>query len=174
MHVHSQYSAQTQISGRPFQVPLARYYVSIAMLYSFLETLDRHLKTRVSMMDKFLIKRLVLERILYSELWAVESFRSRELEFQIINDISTTLHFFTFTIPAIASNCFAICKCRCLLFDKVLAPLVGVVVVVFAHCPFRSFLQYVSAVTETKDLYDRRRQIPFRCNLRSFGAHPLS
>lgn len=80
----------------------------MALLYSFLETLDRHIKTRASMMDKFLIKRLVLERLLYSELCAVEGLNSRELEYRIMNDISTTLHFFTFTIPTIGSNIFAI------------------------------------------------------------------
>lgn len=59
-------------------------------------------------MDRFLVKRLVLERILYSELWVMDQFQGRELEFRITNDISTTLHFFTFTVPAIFSSLYAI------------------------------------------------------------------
>lgn len=82
----------------------------MTLLYSVLETVDRHFKTRVSVLDRFLIKRLVLERLLYSEVWAVEGFQGgRELEHRIMNDISTTLYFFSFTVPAIASNLFAIC-----------------------------------------------------------------
>ncbi len=88
----------------------AREYTLKTMLFAILENIDRHLNTRVALMNKLLVKRLVLERILFSEIWSFNEYHGRELEFRISNEIQTTLRLFSFTIPNTMSSIYAICK----------------------------------------------------------------
>ena len=75
------------------------------MLYALLNTLDFQIKTRLAQQDKIIIKRMVLERVLHSEIGELERLTDaagHQLEQKIVNDISQTMQLVTFTLPTTA------------------------------------------------------------------------
>ncbi|KAL0480059.1 ABC transporter H family member [Acrasis kona] len=98
------------IAGNTLDLTHARTYTLLTLLYSLLENLDKHINTRVSLMNRLLVKRLVLERILYSEIWSFNEYHGRELEIRISTEIQSTLKMFSFTIPNTLGSFYAIYK----------------------------------------------------------------
>lgn len=98
---------------------MARTYTFLTLLYSFLENVDKHLNTRVSLMNRLLVKRLVLERILYSEISSFNEYHGRELEIRISAEIQTTLRLFSFIFPNMLSSIYAICMSNKLIIDLI-------------------------------------------------------
>jgi ATP-binding cassette subfamily B multidrug efflux pump len=96
------------IAGEQLTASLAYNYVALTVLYSLLENLDRHLNHRVQLVNRLLVKRLVLERILYSEIWAFNEYQGRELEYRISTEIQTTLRLFSTIIPKLFSSIYAV------------------------------------------------------------------
>lgn len=103
------------------KIPLVRNEVLLVigmnMVYACLQTLDMTLRTRMNLANRLLVKRLVMERILYSEIGALqqrylevfgETIRTEELENRVFKDISESLHLFNFTIPSIVRNSFTL------------------------------------------------------------------
>lgn len=96
------------LKGKPLLMEHAIKYLSMTVMHAFLQTLDQHLKSRVDAMNKFIIKRLLLERLVYSEIWALEFFQNTSLERRMWYDMSSTLRLCNYTIPNIVSNLYAI------------------------------------------------------------------
>jgi len=98
----------TMIDRKSFNWDSAKSYIFLTVLYAILENLERHLNYKVTVMNRLYVKRLVLERILYSEVWAFTEFQGRELEYRISTEIHNTLRLFSFIIPNIMSSIYAI------------------------------------------------------------------
>jgi len=96
------------IAGKQLTASLAQNYVIYTVLYSLLENLERHLNNRVTLVNRLVVKRLVLEKILYSEVWAFGEYQGRELEYRISNEIHMTLRLFSTIIPKLFSSFYAI------------------------------------------------------------------
>ena len=80
-------------------------YCGLTVLYALLNTLDFQIKMRLAQQDKIIIKRMVLERVLHSEIGELERLTDaagHELEAKIVNDISQTMQLVTFTLPTTA------------------------------------------------------------------------
>ena len=75
---------------------------------------ERQLRNRVTLANKFVVKRLVFERLLYAEIWATENLRVQEVEQRIQSDIAATLNLFNHTVPNMISTVYALGGCTCL------------------------------------------------------------
>jgi ABC-type multidrug transport system fused ATPase/permease subunit len=96
------------IGGKPLNGALIAQYAGVVFLYAGMHTLDTMLRNRVELSNRFVVKRLVMERILYSEIGALqakytavfgEEVRPDQLESRVFDDISLTLHLFNWIIP---------------------------------------------------------------------------
>jgi ABC-type bacteriocin/lantibiotic exporter with double-glycine peptidase domain len=98
----------SMVKGEDNIFDTAKYYILYTTIYCFLQTLDRHLRNRVLLLNKFDIKRLVLERLVYSEVWALDFYEQTDLERRISYDIQNTIQMFSVTVPNIFSNSITI------------------------------------------------------------------
>lgn len=88
-------------------------YISMTFWFVFVMCIEMHIKNRVALKDKFLVKRLILQRFLYSEIDSFSDVDSKELEFRITHDINRSLRIFSFVIPQLLSNLYTIlAECR--------------------------------------------------------------
>jgi ABC-type multidrug transport system fused ATPase/permease subunit len=92
-------------------------FVLFSLVYALVQTVEQVLRTRVLLANRLLIKRLVLERILYSELGSLqekyhevfgEEVRTEQLEMHVFNDISETLNLFNTTIPSLLRGAYTL------------------------------------------------------------------
>jgi len=93
------------IHARPLMPELLWGYCGLTVLYALLNTLDFQIKTRLAQQDKIIIKRMVLDRVLHSEIGELERLTDaagHQLEQKIVNDISQTMQLVTFTLPTTA------------------------------------------------------------------------
>lgn len=116
------------VLGRGLSLPRIVLYATMALLYAVLHSFDQLLRNRVDVANRLTVKRLVMERILYSEFGALQrryyqlfyaneeptarstnadnvrqsGFRvsTEELETRVLSDLHLTLHFFNFILPA--------------------------------------------------------------------------
>lgn len=98
------------VTGRDFQWKLMRDFITKTVLFALLESLNRYVKSRVSLENKFEIRRLVLERILYSEIDELDKITrsySGSLEDKVARDITSTLNFINKYLPSLVSGLFA-------------------------------------------------------------------
>ncbi|KAL6042253.1 ABC transporter, ATPbinding domain containing protein, partial [Balamuthia mandrillaris] len=95
------------VTGKEFRGSVVLEFLVLTIFHALLDTLKRHLKNRVALENRFLIRRLVFERLLYSEMGAFEKLSSLDIEYRISADISQTLNFFTFTLPQIMGSLYA-------------------------------------------------------------------
>jgi ABC-type transport system involved in cytochrome bd biosynthesis fused ATPase/permease subunit len=56
------------------------------------------------------VKKLILERVLYSELGAIEKLNTGDLEQKITADITQTLNFVNRYLPSLVSGLYAFCN----------------------------------------------------------------
>ncbi|EFA76103.1 putative non-transporter ABC protein [Heterostelium album PN500] len=88
-------------------------YVLLTIYYAVLDNLNTHLIKLVSVENQLLIRRMVMEKLLYSEIGAFDFLRKKnnigplELEFKISSSINTTISFFTYTIPDFFATLYA-------------------------------------------------------------------
>eukprot|EP00742_Colponemidia_sp_Colp-10_P005259 GILJ01005618.1.p1 GENE.GILJ01005618.1~~GILJ01005618.1.p1 ORF type:complete len:996 (-),score=124.65 GILJ01005618.1:18-3005(-) len=114
---------QHRMTGnRDMNTSLLVLYVGLTFGYALLQTIDVHLRSRIAVGNKFVIKRMVLERLLHSEIGALEVVREkaallpgnaagdRDLESRIFSDISQTLQLFNFTLPSILNGFYTLVK----------------------------------------------------------------
>ena len=92
-------------------------FVLFSLVFALVQTIEQVLRTRVLLANRLLIKRLVLERILYSELGSLqqryfdvfgEEVRTEQLEMHVFNDISETLNLFNTTIPSLMRGAYTL------------------------------------------------------------------
>ena len=85
-------------------------FVILSCVYAVLYTVEQTARTRVMLANRLVVKRLVMERILYSEIGSLQSrymevfgeeVRTDQLESRVFSDISETLQLFNSTIPSI-------------------------------------------------------------------------
>ncbi|KAL9651529.1 hypothetical protein ABK040_001475 [Willaertia magna] len=100
----------TMIYKKGFNLNSAKTYILLTFLYTLLENLERHLNFRVTLLNRLYVKRLVLEKILFSEVYAFNELQGRELEYRITTEIHNTLRLFSFIIPSILSSIYAIVR----------------------------------------------------------------
>lgn len=100
----------SMIDRKEFSWESAHSYIALTMLYTLLENIERHLTYKVTVMNRLYVKRLVLEKILYSEIWAFTEFQGRELEYRISTEIHNTLRLFSYVVPNILSSLYAIVR----------------------------------------------------------------
>eukprot|EP01080_Neovahlkampfia_damariscottae_P000096 gene96-4345_t len=98
------------LQGIGLTVEIVLNYCLYTSIYCFLQTLDRHLKNRVASLNKYSVKRLVLERLLYSEIWSLDFYEKNDIERRISIDIQSTLNLFSFTVPNLVSNFYTILR----------------------------------------------------------------
>ena len=96
-----------QINGKALSTSMMLKYLGLTVLHSSLETAERQVRNRVTLANKFVVKRLVFERLLYAEIWATENLRVQEVEQRIQSDIAATLNLFNNTLPNIISTLYA-------------------------------------------------------------------
>ncbi|EGG17983.1 putative non-transporter ABC protein [Cavenderia fasciculata] len=88
-------------------------YVMLTVYYVILDNIHNHLIKLVSAENQLFIRRMVMEKLLYSEIGAFDFMRKKnnigplELEFKISSSISSTISFFTYTIPDLISSAYA-------------------------------------------------------------------
>ncbi|EFC44010.1 predicted protein [Naegleria gruberi] len=107
----------TMIDRKSFNWDSSKSYIFLTVLYTLLENIERHLNYKVTVMNRLYVKRLVLEKILYSEVWAFSEFQGRELEYRISTEIHNTLRLFSFVVPNILSSLYAIMRESIELYD---------------------------------------------------------
>ena len=92
-------------------------FVLFSIVYAFVQTVEQVIRTRVLVANRLLIKRLVLERILYSELGSLqerylavfgEEVRTEQLEAHVFNDINETLNLFNNTLPSMLRGSYTL------------------------------------------------------------------
>lgn len=99
--------------GAPGQLPspsVMMLHVVWSILYACIQTAEQWTRTRLLLANRFVVKRLIMQRILYSEVGSLqaryrlvfgEEVNTEKLENQLFADISETLNLFTFTFPNI-------------------------------------------------------------------------
>ena len=98
------------VTGRDFQWKLMRDFIVKTVLFAITESLNRYMKSRVSLENKFEIRRLVLERILYAEIDELDRLNksySGSLEDKVAQDITSTLNFINKYLPSLVSGLYA-------------------------------------------------------------------
>jgi len=97
------------VANEPFSDAAIGSFMGLSIVYALVQTIEQVLRTRVLLANRLLIKRLVLERILYSELGSLqeaymqqfgEHVRTENLEAHVFNDIHETLNLFNNTLPS--------------------------------------------------------------------------
>ncbi len=92
-------------------------FVGLSIVYALVQTLEQVVRTRVLLANRLLIKRLVLERILYSELGSLQQryqdvfgseVRTDQLEAHVFNDINETLNLFNNTLPSMVRGAYTL------------------------------------------------------------------
>jgi hypothetical protein len=82
------------LRGLEFNIDISYKYIIFTFLFAFLQTIEAHLKNRVMLMNKYSVKKLILERMVYCELNTLKFFSEKDLERRISYDITSTLHLF--------------------------------------------------------------------------------
>ncbi|EGC36488.1 hypothetical protein DICPUDRAFT_77869 [Dictyostelium purpureum] len=88
-------------------------YVILTIYYAILDNINNHLISIVSQENRLQIKRLVMEKLLYSEIGAFDFLKKKknigpvEIEYKLSSSINTTISFFTFTIPDLIASLYA-------------------------------------------------------------------
>lgn len=91
-------------------------FVLMSVMYAVLQSIEQLLRTRVMLQNRLVVKRLILERILYSEIGSLQSryleifgeeVRTEQLEVHVFNDITETLQLFNSTIPSIVRGAYS-------------------------------------------------------------------
>jgi hypothetical protein len=102
--------------GSILQVNSIGRFVLLSVVFALLQTFEQMLRARVALATRLSIKRLVMERILYSEVGSLqtryeqafgEAVRTEQLEARVFDDINETLHLFNHVIPTIARGVYA-------------------------------------------------------------------
>ena len=100
------------ISADPFPPSSLLAFATMSLMYSLLHTLEELLRSRLLLLNRLVIRRLVMERILYSEVGSLQQryaamfggeksvgVRTDRLELLVFTDIHETLQLFNSTIP---------------------------------------------------------------------------
>ncbi|GAM23859.1 hypothetical protein SAMD00019534_070340 [Acytostelium subglobosum LB1] len=89
-------------------------YVLLTIYYAILDNINSHLIKLVATENQLFIRRMVMEKLLYSEIGAFDFLRKKnnigplELEFKISSSINTTISFFTYTLPEFFAAMYAL------------------------------------------------------------------
>jgi ABC-type multidrug transport system fused ATPase/permease subunit len=94
------------VTGRDFSWKLTRDFVVKTFLFAILDSLNRYMKNRVALENKFEIRRLVLEKVLFAEVGELELIKSADLEHKVMSDISSTLNFVNSYLPSLVSGIY--------------------------------------------------------------------
>eukprot|EP01087_Luapelamoeba_hula_P018310 TRINITY_DN5885_c0_g1_i2.p1 TRINITY_DN5885_c0_g1~~TRINITY_DN5885_c0_g1_i2.p1 ORF type:complete len:806 (-),score=153.64 TRINITY_DN5885_c0_g1_i2:2-2419(-) len=97
-------------TGDPFVPRVVFSFLWLTFFHACLDTFKRHAANRVGIENRLLIRRLVFERLLYSEMGAFEKLRTLDVEYRISADISQTLNFFSFTLPQMVASLYALSR----------------------------------------------------------------
>ena len=104
------------IANHPFSSSSLFAFTLFSLIYSLLTTAEELLRTRLLLANRLIIKRLMMERILYSEIGSLQAryrqyfhgdqqhIQTELLEMFVMNDINETLQLFNTTIPTLIRN----------------------------------------------------------------------
>eukprot|EP00762_Andalucia_godoyi_P007366 ANDGO_01580.mRNA.1 ABC transporter H family member 4 len=105
------------IAGRSIDWMVASQYALATLAHAALDTLDRTLRNRVATTNKWLVRRMVLEKLLFCDLGAMDGSQGSLISQQLASDgaleqkiqgeISSALNLFHYTIPAALSTVYA-------------------------------------------------------------------
>eukprot|EP00698_Gefionella_okellyi_P020907 TRINITY_DN6658_c0_g1_i3.p2 TRINITY_DN6658_c0_g1~~TRINITY_DN6658_c0_g1_i3.p2 ORF type:complete len:332 (-),score=85.01 TRINITY_DN6658_c0_g1_i3:2108-3103(-) len=100
------------INNGGFLAGLVFKFIGLSALHAILETIDRQLRNRIATQNRLVIRKLVMERILFSELAALEKLQGKtsDLDSKITTDINQTLNLFNYTIPGLLGGCYALAR----------------------------------------------------------------
>ena len=108
------------INADPFPPSTLFAFASMSLMYSLLHTVEDLLRTRLLLLNRLVIRRLVMERILYSEVGSLQEryasmfggeksvLRTEQLEVLVFNDIHETLLLFNSTLPSIFRSTYTL------------------------------------------------------------------
>ncbi|KAM9967374.1 hypothetical protein ACTFIW_001458 [Dictyostelium discoideum] len=103
----------TMSTNGPYSHSAVIKYVLLTIYYAILDNINSHLISIVSLENRLQIRRLVMEKLLYSEIGAFDFLRKKknigpaELEYKLSSSINTTISFFTYTIPDLIASIYA-------------------------------------------------------------------
>ncbi|KAN0014562.1 hypothetical protein ACTFIU_000880 [Dictyostelium citrinum] len=103
----------TMSTNGPYSHSAVIKYVLLTIYYAILDNINSHLISIVSLENRLQIRRLVMEKLLYSEIGAFDFLRKKknigpaELEYKLSSSINTTISFFTYTIPDLIASLYA-------------------------------------------------------------------
>ncbi len=98
------------VAGKPIVYSKLFTFAWASVVFSLVQTAEQILRNRVDAQNRMIVRRLIMERILYSEMGALqktyfkafnEEVRTDVLEGRVMNDISETLNLFNFLLPNI-------------------------------------------------------------------------
>eukprot|EP01103_Thecamoeba_quadrilineata_P007372 TRINITY_DN1725_c0_g1_i1.p1 TRINITY_DN1725_c0_g1~~TRINITY_DN1725_c0_g1_i1.p1 ORF type:complete len:565 (+),score=45.44 TRINITY_DN1725_c0_g1_i1:234-1928(+) len=95
---------------KPFSYELTYEYFCLTIIHTFVDCLIIHYRSRIMLEHRLMIRRMLSERILYSEFGTIflEDDRPQELETKISIHITNTIHFMTFTVPDVISTAYSL------------------------------------------------------------------
>lgn len=106
------------VTGQEFSWDKMQDFLLKTFLYIALDSLTRFIKNRVAIENKMVVKKLILERVLYSELGAIEKLNTGNLEQKITADITQTLNFVNRYLPSLVSGLYAFLIESAMLYRK--------------------------------------------------------
>lgn len=95
-------------TGGEFSAPLVVNFAATTLWHALMDAFLRQLNTRVQLANRFVVRRMVMERLLYSEIGAFDRLRTSDLETRISADISQTMSLFNYTIPAMFGAAYSL------------------------------------------------------------------
>jgi len=104
------------LQAKPLVFNKVLAFAGMSIAYAVINTLEQHLRARVDAECRLVIRRMVIERVLYSEMGALqrryfiafnEEVRPDILENRMMQDISDTLNLVNFLIPNIIRGTYA-------------------------------------------------------------------
>lgn len=95
------------VIGKDFKLKLMKDFVIKTVLFATLDSLNRYIKKRISLENKYEVRRLVLEKILYAEISELDKIKVSNLDERVSSDISSTLNFINKYLPSLVSGIYA-------------------------------------------------------------------
>eukprot|EP00004_Rigifila_ramosa_P001331 TRINITY_DN1126_c0_g1_i1.p1 TRINITY_DN1126_c0_g1~~TRINITY_DN1126_c0_g1_i1.p1 ORF type:complete len:746 (-),score=163.21 TRINITY_DN1126_c0_g1_i1:20-1927(-) len=96
------------VTGGPFPSAHVTDFFIFTVAHAIIDTALRQLNFHIMLQNRFVIRRMVMQKLLFSEIWAFENIKTSDLETKISADISQTMSLFNNHIPSIFGNLYAL------------------------------------------------------------------
>jgi len=100
------------VQSAPFAAGLLKEYALLTLIYALLSTFRFQVQQRMSHQQVCLVKRMVTEKLLHSELGELENIlgnnNTAALEARVMQDINKTMHLVSFVMPTLAGAVYTL------------------------------------------------------------------